>query len=65
MRVVADSSPLLYLVLIEQADLLPALFGEIVIPEEVARELARNSVRTCCSSTTWMAVALRNGGGSQ
>ncbi len=32
MLVVADSSPLLYLVLIEQADLLPAPFGETVIP---------------------------------
>jgi predicted nucleic acid-binding protein len=39
MLVVADSSPLLYLVLIGQARLLPALFGEIVIPEQVAREL--------------------------
>jgi predicted nucleic acid-binding protein len=43
MLVVADSSPLLYLVLIEQAGLLPALFGEIVIPDEVARELAHDN----------------------
>jgi len=39
MLVVADSSPLLYLVLIGQAGLLPSLFGRIFIPEEVAREL--------------------------
>ena len=39
MLVVADSSPLLYLVLIGRATLLPELFGRIVVPDEVVREL--------------------------
>lgn len=40
MLVVADSSPVHYLVLIHQTDLFPKLFGEIIIPEQVARELS-------------------------
>lgn len=39
MLVVADSSPVQYLVLIGQAELFPKLFGEVVVPGEVAREL--------------------------
>ena len=39
MIVVADSSPLHYLILIEQADLLRRLYGDVVIPEAVAVEL--------------------------
>jgi predicted nucleic acid-binding protein len=37
--VVADSSPLHYLILIGQAELLPRLFKAVVIPDEVYREL--------------------------
>jgi len=37
--VVADTSPLNYLVLIGEIDLLPALYGKIVIPLEVFGEL--------------------------
>lgn len=37
MIVVADSSPLNYLVLIDEVDLLPALFGEVLIPQAVFR----------------------------
>src|SRR5215471_11415476 len=37
--VVADTSPLNYLVLISEIDLLPTLYGNIVIPEEVFGEL--------------------------
>jgi predicted nucleic acid-binding protein len=36
----ADTSPLCYLVLIGEIDLLPALFAEVVIPPGVAAELA-------------------------
>jgi len=39
MIVVSDTSPINYLVLIEFQDLLPKLFGRILIPEAVRREL--------------------------
>ncbi len=39
MIVVADTSPLNYLVLIEEVELLPALFGQVVVPQGVYREL--------------------------
>lgn len=39
MIVVADTSPLNYLILIEQTDILPALFGQVVIPRAVCDEL--------------------------
>jgi predicted nucleic acid-binding protein len=35
--VVADTSPLNYLVLIESVDILPALYGEVLVPEEVVQ----------------------------
>lgn len=39
MRVIADASPLHYLVLIEATSILPTLFGRILIPQAVAEEL--------------------------
>ena len=39
MIVVSDTSPLHYLVLIDCGEVLPALFGRVIIPEAVAREL--------------------------
>lgn len=39
--VISDTSPVRYLVLIGQADLLPALYTEVLIPEAVADELNR------------------------
>jgi predicted nucleic acid-binding protein len=41
MIVIADSSPLNYLVLIGQADLLAKLYGHVVIPPAVHNELQR------------------------
>lgn len=41
MTVVADTSPLNYLVLIDTIDVLPQLFGRVLIPEAVALELQR------------------------
>src|SRR5271170_7823125 len=38
--VVADTSPLNYLVLIGEVDLLERLYGEVLIPDIVARELS-------------------------
>jgi predicted nucleic acid-binding protein len=39
MIVIADTSPLNYLVLIGEAEVLPRLYGRVVIPEAVLREL--------------------------
>ena len=39
MIVVADTSPVNYLVLIDEIDLLPQLFGTVVMPEAVWKEL--------------------------
>ncbi|BAU10445.1 hypothetical protein LEP3755_09290 [Leptolyngbya sp. NIES-3755] len=40
MLVVSDTSPICYLILIEQIDLLPQLYGQIFIPDVVRDELA-------------------------
>jgi len=40
MKVVTDSSPLCYLVLIDQIHLIPTMLGEIEVPEAVVCELA-------------------------
>lgn len=37
--VVADTTPLNYLILIERADILAVIFGEVLIPEAVLEEL--------------------------
>ena len=39
MIVVADTSPLNYLLLIDEIDLLPAMFGQVLIPQTVLQEL--------------------------
>jgi predicted nucleic acid-binding protein len=41
MIVVSDTSPLNYLVLLDVAHVLPALFGEVVVPPSVLAELTR------------------------
>ena len=43
MIVVADTAPLNYLVLIEQASILPELYGRVIIPEAVVQELRHPS----------------------
>ena len=52
MTVVADTSPLNYLVLIDAIDVLPRLFGRVLIPEAVALELQRP--RTPAEVATWL-----------
>lgn len=42
MIVVSDTSPLTALLTVGEADLLPKLFGEVVIPQAVHRELCRS-----------------------
>jgi hypothetical protein len=44
MIVVADTSPLNYLVLIDEVGLLPALFGQVLFPQAVFRELQHLAV---------------------
>ena len=53
MIVVADTTPLNYLVLIDQVDLLPRLFGGILIPPAVQVPISRIQ-----GSITWI---LENG----
>jgi predicted nucleic acid-binding protein len=43
MIVISDTSPLNYLILIECIDVLPELYGRVVIPEGVLAELQRDS----------------------
>ncbi len=42
-RVIADTSPIFYLLSIGQIDLLPRLFGRIVVPDAVYKELSHPS----------------------
>ena len=43
MLVVADSSPLIVLINIGHIDILPDLFGKVIIPPEVAAELGQGN----------------------
>ncbi|MCC7375088.1 MAG: hypothetical protein IT581_10555 [Verrucomicrobiales bacterium] len=43
--VISDTSPLHYLVLCGSVDVLPALFGEVLIPPKVAQELRHSNAR--------------------
>jgi predicted nucleic acid-binding protein len=52
--VVADSSPLRYLILIEHVHILPALFGEVIVPPAVVAELTNE--RTPQEVRTWLAI---------
>jgi predicted nucleic acid-binding protein len=54
MLVIADTSPLHYLILLESTDILPILFGRIVIPRAVAAELQQPQTPAVVRS--WMAT---------
>jgi predicted nucleic acid-binding protein len=61
MIVVADTSPINYLILIEEIELLPKLFGRIIIPPAVTAELQNpgtpESVRKwLASSPEWLKI---------
>jgi predicted nucleic acid-binding protein len=43
MIVVADTSPINYLTLIQKVDILPKMYGRVVIPQTVREELVRAS----------------------
>jgi predicted nucleic acid-binding protein len=53
--VVADASPLRYLILIDYAHVLPALYGRVVVPPAVVTELSQP--RTPDVVRTWLAAA--------
>jgi predicted nucleic acid-binding protein len=53
MIVVADSSPLRYLILIEHTHVLPALYGRVLIPPAASGELNRQ--RTPPVVRAWLA----------
>jgi len=59
--VVADTTPLNYLILIDAINVLPRLFHRVCVPEEVAEEMSRprtpEPVRTwIASSSTWFEI---------
>jgi predicted nucleic acid-binding protein len=39
MRVIADNTPLRYLILLGYVDILPALYGQVILPRAVVTEL--------------------------
>jgi predicted nucleic acid-binding protein len=53
MIVVADTTPLNYLILIGEIDVLPKLYGRVVIPPAVVEELTRS--RTPANVRAWIA----------
>lgn len=54
MIVVADASPLRYLILIEEVRVLPALYGRVIVPPAVVTEL--NQERTPSIVREWLSV---------
>lgn len=55
MIVVADSSPLHYLILIDEIELLRSFYGQVIVPEAVACEL--RSAGSPPSVSAWIAHA--------
>ncbi len=53
--VVADTGPLRYLVLIDAVDLLPRMFGKVLVPEVVQSEL--NRTRTPLAVREWLSAS--------
>lgn len=51
--VIADTTPLTYLILIDQVDILAPLYGQVVIPQTVAAELLHR--RAPASVRAWVA----------
>lgn len=59
-EVIADTSPLQYLFQLDLLDLLPALYGRILVPDAVVRELAAGRSRGVAlpevSSLSWITI---------
>ena len=65
MIVVADTSPINYLLLIQEIDILPKMYGKVVIPravhEELLRPVAPEIVRTWISGApAWLEIRIPN-----
>lgn len=63
MIVVADTSPINYLLLIQEIDILPKMYGKVVIPravhEELLRPVAPEIVRTWISEApAWLEIRI-------
>lgn len=63
MKVVADTSPIHYLILIDQTDLLAGLFGRVFVPPAVEAELRHPSApavvrRTIAERPDWLETVL-------
>ena len=43
MIIIADTSPINYLILIKEIDILPKMYGSVVVPQTVREELVRAS----------------------
>jgi predicted nucleic acid-binding protein len=61
MIVVSDTSPLNYLALIQQSDLLHTLFGQVIVPQAVADELMAPAAPTAARQLiehppTWLSI---------
>jgi predicted nucleic acid-binding protein len=53
MRVIADNTPLRYLILLGYVDILPALYGRVIVPAAVVTELQHP--KTPAAVRAWMA----------
>lgn len=64
MIVVSDTSPIANLIIVGQINLLPQLFGAVVIPEVVYQELLANGenhpVTQTVMAATWLEVRSAN-----
>jgi predicted nucleic acid-binding protein len=65
MIVVADTSPINYLILIQEIDILPKMYGKVVIPlavhEELLRPVAPEIVRAWISKApSWLEIRIPN-----
>ena len=58
MIVVADASPLRYLILIEHTHVLPALYGHVIVPPAVITELTRERTPHVCQGVDGGATGL-------
>ncbi len=69
MIVVSDTSPLNYLVLIEEVEVLPAIFGRVVVPPAVVEELqapgSPDAVKTWIAAPpSWLEVRIPESSGT-
>ena len=55
MIVVADTSPINYLVLIKEIEILPRLYGKVVIPQTV-----RDRIEMACFGQLWQLFVQQN-----